>query len=323
MPRHKFPSLFALMIVAAVSTFAPRATHSQSKTDCGALQRKEFALTALDKNGDVIDGLRAENLSLKVGDSRATISDLVFQTNNQPFDLVILIDASVSQEKVLPFAKAGARSFIASLATAGRDRIAVVSFSDKPTGDPVLTSDFGAVMAAIDRIHFEAPPGYVGGGMVISTSPPKKPLAGSTSLWDAVRTTTQALFGANAEKRRRVMLLFSDGNDTSSSGTLTRAIEDAIKYDMAVFSIGLADPIFSVSEGPLKKLSEQTGGVAGFPDKKRPLDVALNDILKRLRANYVVGYCRELNNQGKLQVEVVDPEIRKVKPVLAYKRTED
>ena len=321
MRRHKFPSLFALTIVAALSTFAPQLTHSQSKTDCGAQQqRKEFALTALDKNGNVIDSLRAENLTLKLGDSRATISDLVFQTNNQPLDLVVMIDASVSQETVLPSAKSGARSFIASLATAGRDRLAVVSFSDEPARNPVLTSDFGAVMAAIDLINFQRPLGYVGGGVVVSTSRPKGPIPGSTSLWDAIRTTTQGLFATTVENRRRVMLLFTDGNDTASHSRLNAAIEDAIKSDMAIFSIGLADPSFGLSAGPLKKLSEQTGGVAGFPDKKRPLDAVLNDILKRLRANYVVGYCREVNAAGKLQVEVVDPEIRKVKPVLAYKR---
>jgi hypothetical protein len=40
-----------------------------------------------------------------------------------------------------------------------------------------------------------------------------------------------------------------------------------------------------------------------------------------LRGNYVVGYCGGgVKDRGKLQLEVVDPEMRKAKPVLAYKR---
>ena len=275
--------------------------------------------TVLDKNGSVIENLRAEHLSLKVGNSNATISDVLFHNNDQPLDLVVLVDTSVSQEKVLPLAKAGAQGFINAVATTGRDRVAVVSFSNKSNTNPVLISDLVAAALAIDQFKTNIPPGYIGGGIVVSTKPPKnRDLTGSTSLWDAIQSTTQALFGAKPENRRRAMLVFSDGNDTSSSGKLNAAIDDAVKHDMAVFSIGLADPTFGANEGNLKKLSEQTGGVATFPTKKEALETSLTEIAKRVRANYVVGYCGE--SKGKLQLEVADPEIRKAKPVLAYRK---
>ena len=119
------------------------------------------------------------------------------------------------------------------------------------------------------------------------------------------------------------MLLFTDGTDTSSSSKLNPAIDEASKQMLAVFSIGVADGApFSVDEEPLKKLSEQTGGIARFPGKKKEkLEAALTEISRHLRDSYVVGYCGgDTKARANLQFEIVDPEMRKTKPILAYKR---
>ena len=308
------------IIFATLVAFMPSTAHPQ--TTCKPQQRKELVATVVDKTGSVVDNLRAEQLSLKIGKSLATISDVKLQNNSEPLDVVILIDASVSQEKALPLAKAGAHSFISSGLSAGRDRVAIVPFSSTPTSNPALTSDFAGASASIDQIQTDRPLGYVGGGVVVGTSPPRKvPIPGSTSLWDVIGSTNEALFGAGTEKRRRVMLLFSDGNDTSSSSKQNRVTDDLIKHDVAVFSIGLAGDPYGASEGTLKKLSEQTGGVASFPKKKEAVETLITAIGKRLQTSYVVGYCGELKSGDKLQLEVVDPELRKQKPTLTYKRS--
>ena len=283
--------------------FAPRA-HAQSKPDCGTQVRKEFVLSVLDPNGNIIDSLRSELISLKVNNSRATIADMVFEGDKHPVDLVLLIDASVSQEKVLPLAQAGAKALITSAGKSAQNRIAVVSFSHKVNNTPLLTSDFTSAIAAIERIKIEKPPGYVGGGVVLTTTRPKGIFPGSTSLWDVVRDTTQTLFAAKPENRRRVMILFSDGVDTASSSKLDRVIEDAQKQDLAVFSIGLSDPDLGADKGALKKLSEQTGGAASFPSNREQLDKTLFEAVQRMSANYVIGYCGEANSRDKLQVEI-------------------
>ena len=296
---------------------------AQTQSTCPAEQRKEIALTAVDKAGAVIESLRAEHLGLKVGGSPATISDVLFHTK-YPLDLAVLIDASTSQEKMLSTAKAAARAFVASVPATGQDRVAVVSFSDKPTYLQVMSSDLSKLAELIDQIKLDIPPGYVGGGVVVSAGPPPKtePLPGATSLWDVVSTTTAELFGDKTEKRRRVMLLFTDGIDTSSSGKFANMIEEANKRDVAVFSIGLDALFQGPDEQVLKKLSEQTGGVAEFPGKKKEkLEAALTEIARHLRGNYVVGYCGgAAKDRAKVQVEIIDPEMRKAKPVLFYKR---
>lgn len=289
---------------------------------CSPNQRKEFVLTAVGKDGAAIESLKAEHLSLKIGGSAATISDVVFHTT-YPLDLAVLIDTSVSQEKVLLTAKAAALALIASVATEGRDRVAIVSFSNKPVYLQRLSSDLSGVAATIDRIEVEIPPGYVGGGVVISTSPPKvASLSGSTSLWDTVRSATTELFGSETDNRRRAVLLFTDGIDTSSSGKVKPVIEEAINNNVTVFAIGLVG--FGAPDGyeqDLKKLSGQTGGIARYPGKKKEkLEAALTEIAKSLRGNYVVGYCGGAKERANVQLEIIDPEMRKAKPVLAYKR---
>lgn len=318
--RNRLYITFGLIAFAAFN-FAPCAAQTQSS--CSPEQRKEFILTATDKDGYLIDKLRAEHLSLKVGGSPATIADVVFP-NGQPLDLAVFIDASLSQESVLPTSKAAARAFVRFVATGGQDRVAVVSFAEKADYLQVLTSDLDAALAAIEQIKFESPAGYVGGGIVVSQTPPKTgPRPGSTSLWDVIRSATDELFQAQDKNRRRVVLLFSDGKDTSSSSELNPAIEAAIKHNLAVFSIGSTDTQrFVVDEQPLKKLSEQTGGIARFPGKKmEKLEAALNEIARQLRSSYVVGYCGgDVKDKARLQVEVIDPEMKKAKPVLVYKR---
>ena len=309
-----------LIVFAVFITSTSRVAHSQTK--CEPQQRKELVVTVVDPNSAIIDSLERGHFSLKVGNEKATIVDVEFHMNDQPLDIVLMIDASVSQEKVLPLAQTGAKTFITDISRFGRNRVAVVSFSNRLNNNPVLTSDFDAAKLGIDEIKIDVPPGYVGGGVVLGTRPPKKPdVGGSTSLWDIVRSTAQTLFGAGTERRRRAMLLFTDGNDTSSSSSnLKKVIEDVNKYNMAVFSIGLPDSLSnSVNKGDLKKLSENSGGIARFP-KDTELETAIDAITHQLYAHYVISYCGNVNSGDKLRVEINHPNYQEVKPVLAYKR---
>ena len=321
MSLTKFYVTLSLIAFAAITLRSPVVVRAQS--NCPPEQRKQFVFSAVDKSGSVIDNIRAEHLGLRVGDAPARISEITFQPN-QPLDLAVLIDASVSQEKSIAIAKAAARGFLASVPNAGRDRVAIVSFSYKPNYLQMLTTDLSGIAAAIDRVVVDVPPGYVGGGVVVGKVGQPTPvlLPGSTSLWDVVGVATSELFGPKTD-RLPLVLLFTDGYDTSSSDKLKTIIDEAIKNDIVMYSIGVPDAMSgSVDEQALKKLSEQTGGIAEFPGKKKEkLEAALNEIARRMRGNYVVGYCGgAAKDRAKLQLEVVDPEMRKAKPVLAYKR---
>lgn len=313
-PLNKLFIALALIAFATINL-------ARAQSICPPDQRREFVLSAVDKDRKVVDNLQSEHLRLKVGGAPATIADVVFQTN-VPLDLAVLIDTSISQQEMLPASKAAARAFLASVPVAGRDRVALVSFSDKPNYLHPMSSDFASAATAINRIELAIPDGYVGGGVVVTARPPKPfPRAGTTSLWDVVGAATTEVFAAKTEDRRRVILLFTDGSDTASSGQLNTVIEEALQNHVTIFSIGFGN-WGDVHKGSLKKLSEQTGGIAEFPStSKKKLEIALTRIARHLRGNYVVGYCGgAAKDRAKIELEVVDPEIRKAKPVLAYKQ---
>ena len=76
------------LIVAFNLAVSPAVAQRQSA--CTPEQRKLLILTAAHKDGNVIDNLRAEHLSLKVGNTPATVSDIAFHAR-LPIDLAEVI----------------------------------------------------------------------------------------------------------------------------------------------------------------------------------------------------------------------------------------
>jgi VWFA-related protein len=313
--------LVGFLAVAVLITTLPRPGNSQatSQTNCLAQDRKKLLLTAIDKTGRVVTVFRKDDLNLQIGNKSTTILEVVFPID-EPFDLGILIDTSVSQEEVLPLNKLAAGGLVSAVGR-GQDRIALVSFSNAPKYEQSFTTDTKLIVSAMNQLKVELPIGYVGGGVVISRTPPVgRSAAGSTSLWDATRKAIVDLFGSDAQGRQRAIVLFTDGQDTSSTGKLKSVIDESLKHDVSVYVIGAAGSQFDVSRDSLKKLSDETGGVARFPKKATDYDSALTEILRRLSAQYRIAYCGIAQEQAKLDIEVVNSDLRKLSPVLAYRR---
>src|SRR4030095_1631219 len=123
---------------------------------------------------------------------------------------------------------------------------------------------------------------------------------GATALYDAVIAAGKLLRSAPG---RHVIVVLSDGTDTTSSANLAQALTEVQKSDAVihtVHSMGVA-PSPNVQdlagEFVMKAMSEDTGGRAFFPPiytdpKKEARD--LDEIYKRLateiRAQYVLTY---------------------------------
>jgi Ca-activated chloride channel family protein len=309
--------LFALLMILLVDIVPrSRATGTEISVDCDPAEKNVLFLSATNKSGQAIP-LRKEDLILMVGKKPAVITELVSRTD-QPTDVAILIDTSVSQEEVLPSIKLAAKALVERLARVDRDRLALVSFSTEPTYYQRFTKETQHVSTMIEQLKIETPPGYVGGGVVIGRSPIPSSV-GSTSLWDATRKMIVELFSTEAQDSRRAVVLFTDGQDTSSKGKLKSAIDESLKHDVEVYVIGTAGSQLQVLREPLKKLAEETGGVARFPKKKRDYDLALTEIYTRLSAQYRIAYCSVDKERGSVRLDVVSEEAKKLEPVLAYR----
>lgn len=282
--------------------------------------------TAADSNKRFVNNLKKEDLRILEDGQPQEI--FTFQQNlDLPLSIAILIDTSISEARTLPDEKAAARSFVEAVMRPDKDEAAIVSFTGEVTLEQGFTGNLDRVRRAIDRVEFTPPSGYIGGGVVVGTPPisdTNQMLVGSTAIWDAVWASSNELLSISADHTRRTLILLTDGEDTSSQVKMHEAIERAQKADALVYAIGIGDSYQGgVDKGKLEKITEQTGGRAYFPRNESELRSAFAQIQRDLREQYLIAYS-PLNktrdgSYRRIQIEVVDPELRKQKLKLTYR----
>ena len=287
--------------------------------------------TAADKNKRFISSLKAEDIRVLEDGQPQEI--FTFQQNIElPLSIAILIDTSISEERTLPDEKAAAQAFLESVMRANKDEAAIISFTGDTTLEQGFTGNIDRLRRAIDRVEFIPPSGYVGGGVIVNGqgtgTPPisgtNQSIAGSTAVWDAVWATSEELIGTSAEHTRRAIILLTDGDDTSSQMKIHEAIERAQKADALIYAIGIGDRYtFNVNEGALRKIAEQTGGRAYFPQHERDLRDAFAQIQKDLREQYLVAYSPTNKTRDgsyrKIEIQVVNPSLKQQNLKLNYR----
>ena len=283
--------------------------------------------SAADKHKRFVNSVRREDIRvLEDGQPQEVFT---FQQNTDlPLSLAILIDTSGSEERTLPDEKAAARAFIESVVRPDKDEAAIVSFTGEVTLEQGFTGNIERIRRAIERVEFVPPSGYIGGGVVVGSTPPisdtNQMLAGSTAIWDAVWATSNELLAESAENSRRAIILLTDGEDTISQVKMHEAITRAQKADAFIYAIGIGDMYRGgVDEGALRKITEQTGGRAYFPRSERELREAFTQIQRDLREQYLVAYSPSNKARDgsyrRVEIEIVNSELRKQNLKLNYR----
>lgn len=283
--------------------------------------------TAADNNKRFVSTLKKEDIRVLEDGQPQEI--FTFQKNiDLPLSIAILIDTSLSEERTLPDEKAAARSFLEEVMRPQKDEAAIVSFTGDVTLEQGFTGNLERLRRAIDRVEFVPPSGYIGGGVVVGTPPisdTNQNMATATALWDAVwASSNELLSDSSAENTRRTIILLTDGYDTISQVKMHEAIERAQKADALIYAIGIGDTYQGgVDGGSLKKIAEQTGGRAYFPRNEKELRSAFVQIQTDLREQYLVAYSPSNKTRDgayrRIQIEVVDPEVRKQNLKLNYR----
>ena len=283
--------------------------------------------TAADKQKRFVSTLKREDI--RILEDGVPQEIFAFQPNSDlPLSLAILIDCSGSEERTLPMEKDAARAFLESVLRPEKDEAAIVSFTGEVTLEQGLTGNIARLRRAIDEVRFIPPAGYIGGGVVVTGTPPisgsRQILAGSTAIWDAIWATSNELLSASAEHTRRAMILLTDGEDTISQVKMQEAINRALKADALIYAIGIGDRYeFGINEPALKKLTEQTGGRAFFPENERDLTNAFAQIEKDLRERYLIAYSSSNKMRDgsyrKVTIEIVSPAVRQQNLKLNYR----
>ena len=199
-----------------------------------------------------------------------------FNKRQQPIALSLLLDSSASMEDKLETLQKAAAEFVRRL---------------KP-GDIAQIVDFDS------RVEIRQP---------FTTSKPELEEAiletaagGSTSLHNAIYISLKELrkVRATAEEdvRRQALVVFSDGEDTSSLVSFEEVLELAKRSETAIYAIALrnAEPSqskgFREAEFVMRQLAQETGGRAFFPGRIEDLTGVYAQIADELSSQYTIGY---------------------------------
>jgi len=156
---------------------------------------------------------------------------------------------------------------------------------------------------------------------------------GQTALLDAVYlsgqyVTQKSRADANAP-RRRALVLVTDGDDRASYYRTDQVLKVLRAGGVQVFAVGLTadlDRIGLITQSKrdkakslLEKLTSETGGRVFFAEKVAELKDAVEEIVRDLHAEYVVGYEAPApdNRKHKIEVKAFGPDgTEKLKVVL-------
>ena len=92
-----------------------------------------FPFSVVDENGKFYADMKSSDLQITQDKIQLKIDSLVQKSGNA-VELVILIDASASQERMLPIEKKMAEILIDSILKQNRDKVAIVKLTGKKIG---------------------------------------------------------------------------------------------------------------------------------------------------------------------------------------------
>ena len=238
--------------VEKASTSADKAKSTAAKDDDDVIKVDTDLVTTpvsvLDRQGRFIPGLKKRDFKLMENDVPQSIT--YFQSEEQPFTVVLMIDTSPSTRYKIDDIHWAAVTFLNQLRP--EDKVLVVSFDQRVRlWTPEPTSDRKELYTAIYKTNF-------GSG---------------TSLYEAVACVADL----EQMKRtgRKAMVIFTDGVDTTSRmATFQSTIEQTEEIDALIYPIryDTRDKMASSSSNSaptaidLTKLMRDTGGVVIPPN---------------------------------------------------------
>ena len=164
---------------------------------------------------------RARTSSKRTSPSWTTASPptcALFSNESQPFTAVVMLDTSASMTANLKLLNRAAEQFLLRLLPV--DRAQVGAFNDKIQLSGTFTNNRDELIGALNDLYFGNP----------------------TRLNDGIAAGLDALQGIDG---RRVVLVFTDGEDTSSRLGFKTVLERARDEEVMVYSIGLESEYFN------------------------------------------------------------------------------
>lgn len=257
-----------LPVVAAVAALSAALTAQQPSFKAGT-QIVPLYVTVVDGEKRLVPDLGREDF--EVLDNGKPVTLTLFNNEPEAFSVAVMLDTSASMTGSLDLLKDAAEQFIIRLLP--EDRGMVGAFNDKiqfPIAS--FTSDRDELAGALRELGFGNP----------------------TRLFDAIEAGIQQLRDVQG---RRVVLVFTDGEDTASKIGQGKVLDQARADEVMIYSIGLESEYFNgqyrVRTRPdrgLRRLADETGG--GYFELKKSDDLGptFTRVAQELHSQYVLGF---------------------------------
>lgn len=249
-----------------------------------------------DKSGHSVSGLAKDDFTvLDEGKEQPIV--LFSEESNQPLRMAIVVDRSRSVQKVLSLAKTAARKFFSSVLRPNRDRACVVAFDSGVFLTQDFTDDPNVLANALSRVTAE----------------------GGTSVFDAIyKVSRDKLSGT--DQARRMILLITDGDDTTSRASVEQALEMALRNNVTIFALRLPDEnslnVRDLRGKPvLDRLTQSTGGRQfQFDGDESRLARFFDSLQGEMRSQYSIGYrfqsSRSAQSFHRIAIKMKEPDLK-------------
>lgn len=248
-----------------VVAFSVRA---QQPTFRAAVDLVHFGVTVVDKQGQPVTGLTADDFRILENGKPQAVKFFAAGAPEgaPPLHLGLLLDTSGSMAGDIKDSRSAAVKFVNTL-----DHAADVTLVDFDTQVRVARFGPNDYPRLVERIRGRKPDGW-------------------TALYDAIGVY---LNGAQTQDGQKVLVLYTDGGDTTSSLTFHDMLDLCKASDVTVYAIGYLEHQGSGRQAQrmeLERVAATTGGQAYFPGIARDLDGVFERIGKELAARYSLGY---------------------------------
>jgi Ca-activated chloride channel family protein len=277
-----------VVLAAALSSAlaAQQPPSPQGPTFKTGTQVVSLFVTVADATRRLVSGLTQEEFEVFDNDKPQPI--IFFQNEVQPITVVVMLDTSGSMTLTLDLLRQAAEQFLIRLLPADKGKVG--AFNDKIQFSSKFTNDRDQLVTDVKSLDY-------GNG---------------TRLWDAIGASIDELKGVDG---RKVILVFTDGDDTSSRLSQGAAIDRARADEVMIYSIGLESNYIGGPNGQrvrtkpdsgLRKISDETGG--GYFELKKSSELAstFTKVAQELHSQYVIGFAPTLldNRVHKLAVKM-------------------
>ena len=266
-----------LTALAAAGLATAATLHAQGPTFKTSTRTVPLYTTVVDAQGRLVPSLAKEDFEI-LDENKPQDIDL-FVNEVQPITVVVMLDRSGSMTASFKLLDEGAEQFLLRLLPA--DKASVGGFSDKIEFTSDFTSNRDSLIASLKDLDFGNP----------------------TRLYDGIAAGLDELKG---KEGRRVVLVFTDGDDTDSKIGFGTVQDRSRNEEVMVYAIGLESNYFngvaqvrSKPDRNLRKLADETGGGYFELNKTSELASTFTRVAQELHSQYVLTFSPK-NLDGKV-----------------------